>query len=105
MADIEKLFGKRLKEIRKQRGLSQAQLAEMLNVDEKYISRLETSTSTPSFSMLIKISNALNVDLQNLFKFKQDKTKSELIDIIKSKLENATEQNVLQIYKITENLI
>ena len=104
MAENEKFFGKRLKEIRKENGLSQAELAEKLNVDEKYISRLETGSSTPSFSMLNKLSSALNTDVESLFKFKHYKNPEELIEIINSKLKNTSEKNIRLIYRIIEDI-
>ena len=104
MTDNEKFFGRRLKEIRKENGLSQAELAERLSVDEKYISRLETGSSTPSFSMLNKLSKALNTEVENLFKFKHYKKTEELIKIINSKIQNTSEKNIRLIYKIIEDI-
>ncbi len=105
MTNDEKFFGKRLKEIRKENGLSQSELAERLNVDEKYVSRLETGSSTPSFSMLVKLSKALNSEIENFFKFKHYKPVEELIEIITSKIKNTSEHNVRLIYRIVEDII
>lgn len=40
--DIKVLFGKNLKRLRKQRGLSQEQFAELLGVKQSYLSRMES---------------------------------------------------------------
>ena len=102
MDRVEKGFGTRLKELRKKNGLSQSEFAEKLGVDEKYISRLETATSTPSFAMIIKISNVLRVEPYVLFKFDHMKSKMELIVIIIEKLNKAAESDVQLIYKMVE---
>ncbi|MBQ8459399.1 helix-turn-helix transcriptional regulator [bacterium] len=105
MVESGKIFGERLKEIRKNNRMSQSKLAELLNVDEKYISRLETGSSTPSFSMLVKISQVLNISLETLFKFKHFRSRDELVKIIISKIQNATEEKVQLIYKIVEDIL
>lgn len=56
-------FGKKLKQIRIARGLSQAKLAEMADVHEKHISKIETGRFHPNFETLNKILKALDLRL------------------------------------------
>lgn len=105
MMQTEELFGKRLKEIRKSSGLSQAELASKIGVDEKYISRLETSTSTPSFAMIIKLSDTLNTDIESFFKFNHLKTREELLCNISNRLKNASEKDIRIINKIIDDIL
>ena len=56
-------FGKKLKQIRIARGLSQAKLAEMADVHEKHISKIETGRFYPNFETLNKILKALDLRL------------------------------------------
>lgn len=102
---IEKFFGKRLKEIRKNKKLTQSELAEKLEVDEKYISRLETGISTPSFSLLEKISEKLNIDIQDLFVKTHYMSKDEILNDINNKLIKTTDNNLKLIHKIINNII
>lgn len=104
MDKIEKYFGKRLKEIRKNNNMSQAMLAEKLGVDEKYISRLETGTSTPSFAMIVKLSDTFKIETEILFKFQHLKDKEELLKIINYKISNTSEEKLRLLYKIIENI-
>ena len=46
------------------RGLSQAQLAEMVGTRQPSIARLENGTSTPSLSFLTKIAEALGAKIE-----------------------------------------
>ena len=54
-------FGKRLQQIRKQKGLTQEKLAELACVHEKNISKLELGTYKPSFDTLNKILKVLDM--------------------------------------------
>lgn len=57
-------FGKRLQQIRKQKGLTQEKLAELAGVHEKHISKLELGTYKPSFDTLSKILKVLDIGVE-----------------------------------------
>ncbi len=75
---MKKLLGEKIKEIRKSRKITQAELAELINVDSKYISRIETSNASPSLEVVHNIAKALNVQEKDLFDTSCMKTKEEL---------------------------
>jgi transcriptional regulator with XRE-family HTH domain len=60
------LIGLRIKEIRKRRGITQAQLAEMTDLSVPYISYLENGKKKISLETLIRMCNALEVTLDDL---------------------------------------
>lgn len=66
---VEKLLGSQIARIRKERDITQARLAEMIDVTIETISRLERGVSIPSLKTLEIIGNALNVPLKELFDF------------------------------------
>lgn len=55
-----------IKELRKNKGLSQKGLADLINVSSAYIQQIECNKKNPSVSTLQKIASALNVDLSLL---------------------------------------
>lgn len=55
---------------RKERGLTQMQLAEMIGYSRNQISRLETAYSEPRVSLLMDISQALDVPLADLLEIR-----------------------------------
>lgn len=55
------LLGKRIKDIRIKRGLSQARLSEMIDKSPTYMSYIESGIKCPSLDTLILIANALGV--------------------------------------------
>lgn len=61
---IGKLIAKR----RKNRGLTQSQLAEKLGVSNKTVSKWETGAGLPDISLLIDLADALNISIDDLLK-------------------------------------
>jgi len=59
------LFGRRLRSIRKARGLKQRELADKIGMNAKYISQLETGAGQPSFDILVSFTREL--DVSNVF--------------------------------------
>ena len=60
-------FGPKLRDLRNKAGLSQWKLAESINVNPSYISKLENGTMPPpSRKILVKLAAALNIDEDDL---------------------------------------
>jgi transcriptional regulator with XRE-family HTH domain len=55
------LFGRRLRELRKARGLTQEALAEAADLSGNYISDLELGLKVPSLTIIVRLSQALDV--------------------------------------------
>ena len=62
-------LGKQLKYLRKDKGLTQEQLAEKIGVHPTYVGKMEGGKSNPSTLMLFKISRALKIKLYDVFEF------------------------------------
>lgn len=105
MKDYKLKFGKRLQEIRKMRKFTQLMLADKVEVDAKYISRIESGISSPSFDMITKLASALEVQPELLFKFPEIETKEELITIINQKLKNIDIASLKIISKLIDDII
>ena len=59
-------IGKYLQELRKEKGLTQEQLAEQVGVARRTISRWETGSNMPDLDILIELSDFYGVDLREL---------------------------------------
>ena len=66
---IYKSIGKRIKSLREKNGLTQERLAELSGLSLDYIGKIEVNINKPGFKSLIKISNALNIHIKELFNF------------------------------------
>ena len=62
-----KIFGERLKDLRREKNLTQQQLANKLNVSGNTVHGWETDKQEPSMTMLLKLSSIFNVSLDYLF--------------------------------------
>lgn len=63
-----KIIGKRVKEIRREKCLSQEKLAEMCNSSGSYISLIESSKRHASLDLLVEIGNNLGVTVDAFLK-------------------------------------
>ena len=63
---MEKNFGTRVRQARHKAGLTQAALAEKLNLDETTISRIENGSQATSFATMLNFSEALDVKFDYL---------------------------------------
>lgn len=68
MQKTVKQFGKRVKEIRLSKKMSQGDVAKILKVHPTYISGIERGLRNPSLITLEKIAKALSVDIDKLVK-------------------------------------
>ena len=96
----------RLREILKERNLTVAQFAEMSGMSQSNISNYMNGNISPTLETLYKISNALDIEITELFRKKEEikllakyanetieiSTK-ELLDFVKSKLSKKNESN------------
>ena len=64
-------FGKFLAQLRKEKGLTQIQLAEQLNVTDKAISRWETGKNYPDIEIFEDLSNVFDVSISELLEGKR----------------------------------
>lgn len=60
-------FGNRVREIRKEKGLSQEALASLADIDRSYMRHIERGEKNITLTKIYQISEALNVDLIVLF--------------------------------------
>ncbi len=83
------MLSENIKNLRKEKGMSQEELAEKLNVVRQTVSKWEQNLSVPDSEMLIKIADVFEVSVSSLLgeTVETKDTKSELAEI-SQKLEN-----------------
>lgn len=105
MPTTKELLAKRLKQLRKSRGLTQEKLAELIGRDTKHISKLEIAGSYPSIETLERIANVLDVELKDIFNFDGLKEKNYIKEEFKKLLQYSDEKHLQILYKIHKDLI
>lgn len=63
---VVKHLGKRIAELRRERGFSQGALATKIRSTPQWVSQLERGTRSPTVHTLCKLANALDVTLADL---------------------------------------
>jgi transcriptional regulator with XRE-family HTH domain len=66
-----KLLGRRLRALRKQRGLTQEELGERARLSGKFVGLIERGTGNPSLEVLARLSEALRLELWELLRFEE----------------------------------
>ena len=64
-ADIERL-GERIQELRRRHKLTQEELSEETKIERGQIVKIETGTTNPTFTTLLRISKALKIKVTEL---------------------------------------
>ena len=79
--------GEFLKHLRKEKGLTQEQLAEHFSVSSRTVSRWETGSNMPDLDMLIELADFYNIDIREII---DGKKKSE-------NMNNETKETLLKV--------
>ena len=88
-------MGEFLKHLRKDKGLTQEQLAEHFYVSSRTVSRWETGSNMPDVEMLIELADFYDVDICEIIdgERKSENMDNETKDTLKKVAEYATEEN------------
>ena len=73
----QKNIGSFLKILRKEKNLTQEQLAEQFNVSSRTVSRWETGSNMPDLSLLVELADFYNVDIREII---DGERKSEIME-------------------------
>lgn len=103
MRNGKELLGARIREVRKGLKMSQEQLSEMVDVDPRYISRIERGNCFPSLDTLENIAQSLHVEMRELFDYEHLSGKRDCQEEISNVVALASDDREKQlILKITK---
>lgn len=88
-------FNNKLYELRKQKGLSQEELAGRLNVSRQTISKWEVGESAPDMDNLVSISELFGVSLDELVLDKTSEKEQPSVQVVRSELYSDIKEHVL----------
>lgn len=93
----KKILGQKLRQYRKSKHLTQFELAELVGLNEKQISRIESGTNYPTFLTFASLINVLDINIEDFTKnisCSNSKLTAEILHII-----NSAEEAELLLYK------
>ncbi|MFI3301199.1 MAG: helix-turn-helix transcriptional regulator [Candidatus Gastranaerophilales bacterium] len=105
MSKVKKLFGLRIKELRKEKEITQDYFAEMIEIATRNLSKIETGKCFPSPEKLEKIATSLGCEIKDLFDFEHHKENDDLMNEIIKSIQPISRSRLQDIYKITKALI
>ena len=99
------LFGARLRETRRSKGLKQVQLARALDVDPKHMSRLEHGKVNPSFEIIFQLAEHLGVSPSVFLEFESAETDGRVLrEKLRRLLSKRTAQDLQRAYRVLKGL-
>ena len=94
-------IGEFLRELRKERGLTQEQLAEQFNTSRRSVSRWETGSNMPDVGLLIEIADFFDVDIREII---DGERKSENMEKEKETLKKVAEYADAEKFKLKKKV-
>ena len=87
------IMGNKLRSLRKDRGISQVELATKLGISASYLNLIEHNQRNLTVSLLLKISEILNISLQVFSQQQESQKIAELTEIFKDPIYDAMDFN------------
>ncbi len=100
----QKLFGQRIKELRKLRGMTQEQLSEKLGVFQKQIGNIETGTTFTTMTNLEKLADVLEVEVKDLFDYEHKKDRKNILNELNNIINSASDSDLNKIYRVVKDI-
>ena len=69
MVNINQALGERIRKIRREKNITQEELAWRAELDFSYLNQIENGKANPSIEAIAKIAKGLEVKVQNLLSF------------------------------------
>lgn len=98
-------IGRRIKEARAKRGLTQEQVAERADITIVYLSELERGVKLPSLTVFVKIAEVLHVSTDSLLRDDLDTGKEYIYDDLTKKLERLNQKQRIAVAEIVDAYI
>ena len=91
MDEVRAFFGQRVRELRRQKGLSQTELAERADLNRAYLGGVERGDRNPTIENVAKIAKALEEPMGSLFALSADSAAEVGKDVEDDRLQQAAE--------------
>ncbi len=104
MSIDKKLIGQKIKEYRKRKRLSQAQLAEKINISDKHMGRIEAGKYLPGIENFLNIISVLEIDINDFGIYSpkvENSNLAQLLELIRSSSEKEISAylKILKVFK------
>jgi transcriptional regulator with XRE-family HTH domain len=102
----QKLFGKRIRAIRKASKITQEAAAEKAQLNPKYLGEIERGEKRPSFEAILALARALNASPAAFFQFDSEESNEKALrKKIEALVHKSSLQQLQQIYRVVGALL
>ncbi len=103
---IAEKFGKRIRQLRKEKGMSQEKLAEKSGLHNTYIGQIERGEKNASLETIEKLANGLDISVGELFEpFNENPQSSSVFKKLNDMVEKLPPKTLETLLKMVEDLL
>ena len=103
--DIKVLLGKRIREYRQKYRMTQFELAEKLEIDDKHLSRIELGKNMPQASTISKLAEVFNIEPKTLFEFYHHAPIQDVKRDLSKIIDSMTDEQIILTYKYVKTFV
>jgi transcriptional regulator with XRE-family HTH domain len=81
----KEIIGKKIRQMRIEKGFSQEEFSEKIDISPRHMCTIENGNSFPSIETFVKIASVLDIDINKFFNLnlaKNDNLRSEIYDLL-----------------------
>ena len=102
---MEKIIGKKIQQFRKQKGITQEELSERIDISPHYLSALERGVYNIKLETLVKILNSLDISADEVFCDVVDRSCAVTPNRLTEKLETLPIEEQAKILAVVDTMI
>lgn len=102
--EVKLIFGKKIKDLREKKHLSQEELSVQLEITQRQVSMIERGLSFPKLSTLNKLSNVFGCQIQDLFDYDYLQAEKVLKNDLNGVINSLSYDKLKTLYLIAKNL-
>ena len=102
---MEIKLGRQIARLRKERGMTQEQLAQAVGVSPPAVSKWETDSSCPDIALLCPLARALSTNVDTLLQFEDELPEDRMMDSMNEILDNVMEKGYEEAEVMLKNLL
>lgn len=103
--NIKQMIGMRIAELRNSKGFTQEKLAGKMEISSKYLSSIERGKENPTLDTIIKLSESLDVNIEDIFRSLQIEDSGKRKSLVTSLINKADADQLKLVYKILSVII
>lgn len=106
MDDQPKVFGKRVRTIRKAANITQEDAAERAKIHPKYLGEIERGEKRPSFEAILALADALGTSPAAFFQFEKEESSERVLrKKVEALIGMATVEQLQQAYRVLRAML